>query len=74
MGIKGLTVFICGLIGCFKSKLPDFTCLVTNTCNQTGKNSTVMRPVQLSTTAISLQISTTCTLATTSQKLLKLAG
>ena len=32
-----LTALIYGLIGCFRSKLSDLTCLITNICNQTGQ-------------------------------------
>ena len=32
-----LTAPIYGLIGCFKSKLSDLTCPITNICNRTGQ-------------------------------------
>ena len=32
-----LTGLIYGLIGCFRSKLSDFTCLITNIRNRTGQ-------------------------------------
>ena len=32
-----LTALIYGLIGCFRSKLSDLTCPITNICNRTVK-------------------------------------
>ena len=32
-----LTTLIYGFIGCFRSKLSDLTCPITNICNQTGQ-------------------------------------
>ena len=32
-----LIAFISGLIGCFRFKLSDLTCPITNICNRTGQ-------------------------------------
>ena len=32
-----LTALIYGLIGCFRSKLSDLTCPISNACNRTGQ-------------------------------------
>ena len=32
-----LTALVYALIGCFKSKLSDLTCLITNICNRSGQ-------------------------------------
>ena len=43
-----LTTLICGLIDCFRSKVSDLTCSITNICNRTYlPNWTVKQPIKI---------------------------